>query len=395
MGKWEMVRLGDVGNILTGNTPKTNDPKNYISNDICFFKPSDIDEDKVSILNESENHISNYAKEKARIAPVNSVLVTCIGIVGKIGIIKKEGSFNQQINCILPNSDICEPRYLAYAILNIRHHLNHIANAAVVPIINKSQFSDVQIPVPPLDAQEKIADILDHASALIEKRKAQIAKLDLLVKSQFIQMFGSPVANTHKWETGTIRDIVTEAKYGTSNPSIVGGQYPYLRMNNITYSGHLDINDLKYIDMPENEIEKYIVRKGDVLFNRTNSKELVGKTCVFDLDEPMIIAGYIIRVRLNERATPYYLSAVLNSDYGKQTLREMCKAIIGQANINAQELQDIRILIPPVELQYHFTNLVRAIENAKTEMQHGLHRLEVLYKSLMQKCFNATLHVAN
>jgi len=159
-------------------------------------------------------------------------------------------------------------------------------------------------------------------------------------------------------------------------------------MNNITDSGHLNIADLKYIDMPDSELEKYIVRKGDVLFNRTNSKELVGKTCVFDLDEPMIIAGYIIRIRLNGKATPIYLSAFLNSDYGKQTLRAMCKAIIGQANINAQELQDIEMLIPPIELQHQFTDFVRQTEKTKAQMQEGLMRLELLYKSLMQKCFN-------
>jgi hypothetical protein len=123
-------------------------------------------------------------------------------------------------------------------------------------------------------------------------------------------MFGDPVENPMGWENGTIRDIVTEVKYGTSKPADEGGQYPYLRMNNITYEGQLDVSNLKYIDVPEREIEKYIVRKGDVLFNRTNSKELVGKTCVFDLDEPMIIAGYIIRVRTNNRAVPAYISDI-------------------------------------------------------------------------------------
>jgi type I restriction enzyme S subunit len=91
-------------------------------------------------------------------------------------------------------------------------------------------------------------------------------------------------------------------------------------MNNITYDGRLDIADLKFIDMSDNELEKHIVRKGDVLFNRADSKELVGKTRVFDLDELIIIAGYIIRLRLNERAVPQYISAVLNSDYGNRTL---------------------------------------------------------------------------
>ena len=150
-------------------------------------------------------------------------------------------------------------------------------------------------------------------------------------------MFGDTVTNPKGWEVGTIRDLVSEVKYGTSKPAVDNGKYIYLRMNNITYSGCMDYTDLKYIDVEDKEIEKYVVRKGDVLFNRTNSKELVGKTAVFKEDTPMIIAGYIIRVRPNERSNPEYISGFLNSSYGKRTLLDMCKAIVGQENINAQE----------------------------------------------------------
>jgi len=200
-------------------------------------------------------------------------------------------------------------------------------------------------------------------------------------------MFGDPVGNVHCWERGTIRDIVKEVKYGTSKPANEGGYYPYLRMNNITYDGQLDITNLKFIDIPDSEIGKYSVREGDVLFNRTNSKELVGKTCVFDLTKPMVIAGYIIRVRLNNKAVPEYLCAVLNSDYGKQTLKAMCKTIIGQANINAQELQSIMILLPPIELQQRFADFVRAADKSKFEIQQGLEKLELQYNALMQRYF--------
>ena len=158
-------------------------------------------------------------------------------------------------------------------------------------------------------------------------------------------------------------------------------------MGNITFDGHLDLSDLKYINIPESEIEKCIVKRGDVLFNRTNSKELVGKTCVFDLDEPMVIAGYIIRVRVNERVLPDYLSAVLNSQYGKKTLADMCKAIVGQANINAQELQNIAICIPPVELQRQFSRSVNQVNKLASNINCGLERLETLKKAFMQQYF--------
>jgi type I restriction enzyme S subunit len=200
-------------------------------------------------------------------------------------------------------------------------------------------------------------------------------------------MFGDPVKNEKGWEQGRIRDIVTEVRYGTSRPSVEEGQYPYLRMNNITFDGRLDLSDLKRIDIPKNEVEKCLVRKGDILFNRTNSQELVGKTCIFNLDEPMIIAGYIIRVRLNKKAIPIYLSTVLNSDHGKLTLRSMCKKIIGQANINAQEFQNIEILIPPLSLQNRFAAFAEQFEKCEFELQKTLDGLEAAYKSLIKEIF--------
>ena len=382
-----MARLGDIGKIITGNTPKTSESDNYSSNDIAFIKPSDIPENEIAVLSDAEFYISESAREKARILPSGSILITCIGIIGKVAITDIECAFNQQINAIIPYMDKCNPQYVAYSIQYLKPQLQTIANAAVVPILNKSQFSDIEIPLPPLGEQCRIAAVLDKVSGLIAKRRAQLAKLDELVKARFVEMFGDPVSNPKGWNNGTIRDVVSEVKYGTSRPAVDGGTYKYLRMGNISFDGHLDLSDLKYIDIPDSELEKCMVRKGDVLFNRTNSKELVGKTCVFDLDEPMVIAGYIIRVRVNKKVLPIYLSAVLNSQYGKQILADMCKAIVGQANINAQELQDIAILIPPIELQEKFSNSVETVKKSKLTIQQSLDKLEVLKKALMQQYF--------
>lgn len=249
------------------------------------------------------------------------------------------------------------------------------------------QVAKYPVPVVGKEEQRRIAALLDKVSDLIAKRRAQLDKLDLLEKARFVEMFGDQRTNPKGWKTGRIRDVVNEVKYGTSRPAVEGGTYKYLRMGNITFDGHLDLNDLKYIDIPEPEIEKCIVRKGDVLFNRTNSKELVGKTCVFDLDEPMVIAGYIIRVRVNERVIPEYLSSVLNSQYGKQTLSDMCKAIVGQANINAQELQNIAILIPPIELQREFALFVHRVNRLLSNVTDAIEKLETLKKALMQQYF--------
>ena len=196
-------------------------------------------------------------------------------------------------------------------------------------------------------------------------RRQQLQKLHELVKSRFVEMFGDPVSNPKEWDIVKIGDIATEVKYGTSLPAVEGGKYPYLRMNNMTNDGHIDLSNLKYIDVPDDEIEKCIVRKGDVLFNRTNSVELVGKTCVFDLDEEMIIAGYIIRVRLHEAMLPIVFSSYMNTAVIKQYLRKIAKGAVNQANINAKELQAIQIYLLPLDLQNQFADCVAQVDKSK------------------------------
>lgn len=231
--------------------------------------------------------------------------------------------------------------------------------------IDLKRWLTYEIPVYDENRQQEIVDRLNRISELIEKRQEQLVQLSELVKSRFIELFGVYPSNLKGWETATIRDIVADVRYGSSRPAVDGGKYPYLRMNNITYGGELDLTDTKRIDIPDNELDKCTVRRGDVLFNRTNSKELVGKTCVYNRDEMMVLAGFVIRVRVTERVLPEFLSAFLNTDFSKQMLLGMCKAAIGQANINAQEMQNIGIYLPPTELQRQFVQFKKQTDKSK------------------------------
>ena len=226
-------------------------------------------------------------------------------------------------------------------------------------------LKEYDIPDLDLNKQKEITGRLNEVDSLIYVRKNQLHKLDELVKSRFVEMFGDPILNPKGWGVVSIGDIVTDVRYGTSRPAVEGGRYPYLRMNNLTSDGHIDLSDLKYIDIPEDEIDKCVVRKGDVLFNRTNSIELVGKTAVFNLPNDMVIAGYIIRVRLNEKLLPEVLSQYMNLEALKGILRGMAKGAVNQANINAQELQSIKVYLPYKELQNQFVDFVKQTDKSK------------------------------
>lgn len=178
-------------------------------------------------------------------------------------------------------------------------------------------------------------------------------------------MFGLPERNTHNYEIATITDVVKDVHYGTAKKASEDGRYIYIRMNNITYDGEMDLTDIKRIDVPEKDLAGCMVQEGDVLFNRTNSKDLVGKTCHFTGDEPMIIAGYIIRLRMNGKVLPEYVSTFMNLDRSKKLLYSMAKGAVGQANINAKEVQLIPIVIPPESVQQDFLKLRKQSDKSK------------------------------
>ncbi|MBL7250078.1 restriction endonuclease subunit S [Alloalcanivorax marinus] len=253
-------------------------------------------------------------------------------------------------------------------------------------------FSGLKIPLPPLEEQKRIAKILDAADALRAKRRECLAQLDALLQSTFLDFFGDPIANPFGWKMGLVGDLLEAANYGTSKKANESsGRYPILRMGNITYEGGWDMSSIKYIDLESNEEEKYLVKKGDILFNRTNSKELVGKTAVYRFDEPMAFAGYLVRARASGEADPEYIAAFMNSPQTKSRLVSMCKSIVGMANINAKEFQAIPIPVPPLNLQNRFSAIVDSVLRQKSKVNDCLEELDVLFHSLQEKAFSGEL----
>ena len=356
-------------------------------------------------LDNTERYISEeeaYGKYKHFLAEEGDLIIASSGIKveyfdRKMGFVKKEHlplcMNTSTIRFKTLDKEHLNIKYFAYFLKTnyFKKQISRLITGSAQLNFGPSHLRKIKVIVPPINIQNKIVQVLDKAQELIDKRKEQIEALDELVKSKFIEMFGDPITNQKNWEITTIGKIVTDVRYGTSKPAVDGGKYPYIRMNNITYSGYLDLDNLKYIDIEDEELEKCIVRKGDVLFNRTNSAELIGKTCVFNLDKPMIIAGYIIRIRLINEVLPIYLSMFLNSDYGKILLRGMAKGAVNQANINAQELKSIKIAKPPIELQNQFADFVKQVDKLKSEMEKSLKELEDNFNALMQRAFKGEL----
>jgi len=388
--KWEMVKLGELCTIFGGGTPDRAKP-GYWGGSIPWvtvkdFKSNTIDSAQESITELGlKNSASNLVKAGTIIVPTRMAL-------GKAAVCTIDIAINQDLKSIyINNKNKLDRDYLLHFLISNSSYFESRGKGATVKGITLDVLREIPIPLPPLATQKRIAEILDKADALRQKDQALLRKYDELAQAVFVDMFGDPVRNEKGWEVGSIRDIALEVKYGTSSPAQKAGKFPYLRMNNLTYSGDWDFKDLKFISLPENEKEKYVLKNHDLVFNRTNSKELVGKTAVYQGHEEMVIAGYLIRVRFTDKGNPFFVSGFLNSKFGKSILLNMCKSIIGMANINAQELQDIQIPIPPMSIQNEYERRLKSIKMNKKVVEKSKNHSESLFQALLQKAFTGEL----
>ena len=192
------------------------------------------------------------------------------------------------------------------------------------------------------------------------------------------------------WEWCNLEDIVCELKYGTSEKSLSVGKIAVLRMGNITNVGTIDYSNLVYSSNNE-DIKLYSLEKDDLLFNRTNSSEWVGKTAIYKKEQPAIYAGYLIRIRPILIFSDY-LNTVMNSSYYRNWCYNVKTDAVNQSNINAQKLSQLMIPIPPLKEQERIVvevakwiSLIDTIKNSKEDLQTTI-------KQAKSKILNLAIH---
>ena len=387
------LAIGDVVDQVSFWTPARDDP----DGEFIYVDLSAVDQDSKAIASPRRLACTDAPSRARQVIRSGDVLVSTVrpnlNAVGRVPV-ELDGATASTGFCVLrPRSEVADGAYLFHWVRSPRFvgQMVRRATGASYPAVSDRIVFESKIPLPPLPEQKRIAEILDKADALRAKRREALAQLDTLTQSIFLDMFGDPAPNPKGWPVWTIRDLLESASYGTSEKAEVTGEFPVLRMNNITRTGEMDFAELKYMDLKEERRERYLVRTGDVLFNRTNSADLVGKTAIYREANPMAYAGYLIRLRVNRKYEPEYLAAFLNTVYSKRVLRSMCRSIIGMANINATELQALRIPVPPHPVQHEFAGCIAAVEKLKATHRISLVEKDELFTTLQQHAFRGDL----
>lgn len=375
-----LTKLIDLGYVGTGTTPSMKNPDYYNSNDILFIKPSDINDNGVTELTDSEFFISNVARKKARIIPKNTILCVCIGSIGKIAITTKESSCNQQINYIIPSEDH-NAKFLAYSLLSRKNELIRIgSDGPVVPIINKSRFENIEIIIFDYNKETEIANELDNIRNIINIKQNELNHLDELIKSRFIEMFGDRLINLNK-KMSSIATPVIGLTYKPSNVTKDGTIV--LRSGNIQNNElqlEEDIVRVSNINISE---QKWIKDKDILMCSRNGSARLVGKSCLIrHPKEQMSFGAFMTVVRTKY---PYFLQGFFTSDYFKNQLTGVGTASVNQ--ITSGMLNNYDVIEPTEVEEKEFESYVKQIDKSKFIVQQEIKDLQELLDKKMDEYF--------
>ena len=385
-----MARLGDLYQITSGGTPSRKHLDYYQDGTIPWVKTGDLKEKYLRATDEKITEIG-LKNSSARIYPKDTVLIAMYGAtIGASSILKIEAATNQACAAFVKRDDVI-PEYLYAFLESQQSRFIEDAVGGAQPNISAGYLKQIDMPLIPVEEQRRIAALLDKVSDLIAKRRAQLDKLDLLVKSRFVEMFGDPVLNPMKWPEQSLEnmaDIVSGITKGRKTKEIELMEVPYMAVSNVK-DGYIDWTTVKTILATKSEIEQYRLLPDDVLMTEGGDPDKLGRGAIIRQPlENCIHQNHIFRVRLDESVLlPSYFAEFLQHQKAKQYFLKCAKQTTGIASINMRQLKGLPILVPSQEIQLKFANFVRRVDQSKLTIQQSLDKLKVLKKALMQQYF--------
>lgn len=309
--------------------------------------------------------------------------------VGRIMKLPAKSSVIGTMQYIIPN-DTVDIGYLAYAMefMNLAKYYT----GATIPHIYFKDYQNERLPLPSLEEQRRITALLDKVTDLIAKRRAQLDKLDLLVKARFVEMFGDPVSNPKAWTLLPLSYCLINIENGKSfvcaDNSREGDSPAILKLSAATYGEYRPeenkalLTDTMFVDSAE-------VHTGDLLFTRKNTPELVGMCAyVFETPEKLMMPDLIFRLNTNEKCNKIFLWKLINHDLFRSKIEAIASGSAkSMSNISKERLGNLQIIVPPIDLQNQFAMFVRQIYVLKSTIYVSLEKLETLKKALMQQYF--------
>ena len=309
----------------------------------------------------------------------------------------EEAAVNEHIFILRGKQDIIYQQFLFYHLFSPlgQKQIDSNFHGAAIGGINTKFVNNYSLILPPLPTQKKIAAILEKAERLKEWRKEADRLTDEFLKSTFLEMFGDPVNNSNGWEKNKLQNLAEIVSGVTKGRKLSGKSLisaPYLRVANVQ-DGYLDLNEIKTIEVLPTDIEKYALLEGDVLLTEGGDPDKLGRGAVwYNEIKNCIHQNHIFRVRVNKAyLIPEFLSMLIGSSYGKRYFLKSAKQTTGIASINSMQLKNFPVILPPLDLQNKFANIVLQVEHLQEQQGQSKQHINDLFNALMQKAFKGEL----
>jgi type I restriction enzyme S subunit len=406
---WSPVCVDDLTALVGGGTPSTDDPSNWVGGTIPWATPTDITALKSKWIEQTASRITQRGLEScaAKLLPPKAILYTSRATIGAKAVTAVAMATNQGFANFLLKPGV-NTDFLYYYLDLLTPIFIRLGAGTTFLEISKREMRKVQCALPPEPEQQAIADILDTVDVAIERSHTAIEKARRVKKSLVQTSFTRGIGHAQfqpsalgqipfEWKVVTVGDVLTEAQYGLSMPMHQKGQYPILRMAAIQ-DGNILLGDLKYVDLSERVAADYVLRRGDILFNRTNSGDLVGKVGVYRSDKPAVFASYLIRLKANsDLVDNYFLGQLLSSYPAQCRIRRYATPGVQQVNINATNLQRVQIAVPfgdeGLKEQRAIAEILEQQDECLRQLESRVGLLDRLKRGLMQALLTGKVRV--
>ena len=387
--------LSELFTLQMGKTPSRDNSSYWKKSENNWISIADLTNSGKYISNTKETlSDSAVAESGIKKIPANTVIMSFKLSLGKVAITEKEMYSNEAIMAFIDKGvEKISPEYLYY-LLRAKDWSKGTNKAVMGATLNKATLSTIKIQLHEYDNQLEIVNMLNRVSSSIDFRKQQLTKLDELIKARFVEMFGDLVENPKQFPCvllGSIMTVMPQNGLYKPQSAYVQDKFgtPILRIDGF-YNGKVtDFNNLKRLCCTDFEKERYLLVENDIVINRVNSIEYLGKCArISGLQEDTVFESNMMRFHLDDsKVNSTYITTVLCSQYIYRQILTRAKKAVNQASINQVDVQSLNVVVPPLSLQNQFADFVAEVDKSKVEVQKALDQTQLLFDSLMQQYF--------
>ncbi len=388
-------KLKGIFDLQMGKTPSRNHTEYWNTKEHKWISIADLTKTG-KYISETKECLSDCAIDDSgiKVIPANTVVMSFKLSIGKTAITVEDMYSNEAIMAF-HDKHVAEilPEYIYY-MFKYKNWDEGSNKAVMGKTLNKATLSEVEIDICSLEEQREIVKVLDKMMTVLGSRETELSLLDDLIKARFVEMFGDPYVNPLKWKKLKIKDAVTiEPQNGLYKPQsdyvTDGTGIPILRIDGF-YDGMVtDFASLKRLKCSETERQRYLLLEDDIVINRVNSIEYLGKCAhIKELLEDTVYESNMMRMHFDpEYYNPVYICKLLCSQFIYDQIVNHAKKSVNQASINQKDVLDFNIYQPPLDLQNEFADFVHQVNKSKVAVQKALDETQKLFDSLMQQYF--------